>query len=289
MTATLLSIPAEAYHADDLGGAPSLSASIVHLLYERSPAHAFHAHPRLNPDFVRAEESKFDRGTVAHALLLQGEKIIELVDAKDWRTRAAQDARAEARRAGKVAMLAHHWDEVQAMVKAARRQLPGWKLKPPAFKKGTPEQTLVWEENGVECRALIDWLHDDHSTIDDYKTTGATANPEQWCRSTLFSIGADIQVAWYLRGMRALTGKTPDWRYVVQETSAPYALSVVGVTPAVLEVANAKIDLALEVWARCLKSGEWPGYPTRIAYAELPGWEAARWLEREALEEDLAA
>lgn len=279
---SLLAITAEEYHQDPCEQ-PSLSASIAHILCSSSPAHARMAHPRLNPDYRSREAAHFDLGTAAHALLLEGREAVEVVDADDWRTKAAKEARDEARAAGRVPLLAAQWDEVQAMVDAAAAQLVEM-IAEPLFVAGKPEQPIAWQEDGVYCRSLIDWLHDDYRTIDDYKTTSRSANPEQWTRS-LFSFGGDIQAAFYRRGIRAVTGVEPEFRFVVQETYPPYALSVIGVGPDVLLMADRKIDYALAVWKRCLEDDHWPGYPQRVCYAELPAWEEYRWLDREAREE----
>lgn len=273
---------ADAYHADPCS-IPSLSASMAHLLCTSSPAHAWCAHPKLNPAFERHEEEKFDVGTVAHALLLQGEDVAVIVDAPDWRTNAAKEERDAARAAGQIPLLAKHWDAVRQMVDAARGQLEKIDTAPALFTDGKPELTLVWEDDGVMCRARIDWLHDDLSAIDDYKTTKASANPEMWSR-TLFGIGADMQASFYLRGMMALTGGAAEFRYVVQETYPPYALSVVSLSPDVLALADAKVEWAIQLWKQSLASGEWPAYPTRVCFAELPPWEETRWLAREERE-----
>ena len=67
------------YHADPCP-APSLSSSIARKLLGYSPLHAAHEHPRLNPAFVEVHDEKWDRGTVAHAYLLQGEKACVLIE-----------------------------------------------------------------------------------------------------------------------------------------------------------------------------------------------------------------
>lgn len=275
-------MPAEQYHADPCEQ-PSLSSSIAKIICSASPLHAWTAHPRLNPNYTPEEAEKFDIGTAAHYLLLEGMPEIVVIEAPDWRTNAAKDARDEARAAGKLPLLEKHWGAVQAMVEAARIQLEGISAAPPIFTDGKPEQMLVWDDGGVTCRARLDWLRDDHSAIDDYKTTSRTANPEAWSRS-LFGMGYDIQAAFYLRGLQALTGQQADWRWVVQETAPPYALSVVSLNPAALELADAKVIYALNRWRECLAANVWPGYPTEICYAELPGWEEARWLEKEERE-----
>ena len=76
---------------------PSLSPSIAHWLLSASPAHAWREHPRLNPDYRQEVSAKLDLGSAAHAILLEnaGERIV-IVHAKDYRTKEAQAARAEA-------------------------------------------------------------------------------------------------------------------------------------------------------------------------------------------------
>lgn len=283
MTSGIHTVDANTYHADP-ATTPSLSSTIANILCTQSPIHAWAAHPRLNPDYKQAEADHFDIGTCAHALLLEGVEKVEVVEAKDWRTNAAKEQRDTARAEGRVALLAAQWDDVQAMVTAARIQLDGIAATPKLLAEdGQPEQTLLWEEDGVYCRARPDWLHDNHKAIDDYKTTGRTANPTAWTR-TLFNVGYDIQAAFYLRGLHALTGIDAEWRWIVQETQPPYALSVVALTPAALELANDKVEYAIRRWRDCLESGIWPGYPTDICYAEVPSWNEYAWMEKEERE-----
>jgi hypothetical protein len=173
------------------------------------------------------------------------------------------------------------------MCNAVAKQLQAFDVDPVPLTAGKPEQTMVWQDAqyGVWCRGRIDWLHDDLSAIDDLKTTTRSAHPEAFAKN-LYSYGCDVQAAFYLRGLHAYLGETLHphpiaWRWVVVETSPPYGLSVIEPGPAVLELANAKVDAALKLWAECLERDSWPGYPTKVATAELPAWEEARWLARE--------
>lgn len=284
----VLSVSSEDYHADLLPGQgpPSLSASMAHLLLSRSPKHAWARHPRLNPDFVREEDAKFDLGRAVHQVLLEGNKNIVVVEENDWRKAAAKEAREQAWSLHMTALLSKDWERVLEMVEAVVAQLAEVDVDPiPLVSFGQPEATLSWEEpNGVHCRCRIDWLHDGNRAISDLKTTKASANPEAWCRSTLWSIGADIQVAAYTRAVEVVHGVTPEFTYVVVETEPPFALSLISLAPSALEIGRAKWETAVEIWGRCLDEDDWPSYPTRVAYAELPTWEEARWLEREARE-----
>lgn len=278
----VFNVPAGIYHDDKVADndSPSLSASIAHILCTQSPAHAKAAHPKLNPDLVREEEDKFSIGTCAHALLLQGDDIAVVVDAPDWRTKTAQEERDTARATGRVPLLAGQWERVQAMVKSAREQLVSHEAAPPLFTEGAAEQTLVWDDGGVLCRARLDWLRDDHATIDDYKSTSASADPAKWVR-TAYGFGADVQVAMYLRGAEAILGVRPEFRYVVQETYPPYALSVVNLAPSALAIADDKVTHALATWKRCLEADEWPAYGSRVASLEIPTFAELSWLERD--------
>jgi hypothetical protein len=272
-------LPASAYHADPCPE-PSLSSSIAKVICLSSPLHAREQHPRLNPGAVDETAEHFDIGTAAHALLLEGVSTLAIIDAKDYRTNAAKQARDEAYAAGLTPLLKARWVDVQAMVAAARGQLDAHTDGGAGmFTNGKPEQTLVWREEDVWCRARLDWLRPD--AIDDYKTTTSpNANPDAWSRS-LFYAGFDIQVAWYLRGLKAITGFDATFRFAVQETTAPYALSVIGLAPDALMLAEKKCLYALEVWREARARNEWIGYPRRTCWAALPMTHEAWWLEKE--------
>lgn len=289
----ILNIPASDYHADNVADTPTLSAGIANLLITASPAHAKANHPKLNPDYQPTHDDKFSIGTVAHALLLQGMTVAEVVQADSWRSKAAQEAKADAVARGRVPLLPHQYGAVMGMYDAVAHQLAKLEVAPTPFTAGEPEQTLVWDEDGVKCRARIDWLHSDLRFVDDLKTTSRYANPEAWQRGALYDHGCDVQAAFYLRGLRAYLNYLGDmshpfemqWRWVVVETQPPYALSVIAPGASVLALGDAKVEKALALWRRCLETNEWPAYPRTVVEAELPPWVESRWLEREAREE----
>jgi hypothetical protein len=276
-------ISAERYHADPCRQ-PSLSSHIASLMCSRSPRHAWAAHPRLNPDFERMDEAKFDMGTATHALLLQGEQVCHVVEADDWRTKVAKEVRDKAREEGLIPLLPHQWEQVKLMCDSVRAQLSMLDLDPQALTEGHAERALIWEEDGVWCRALVDWLHDDHTAIDDLKTTGTSAHPDEWGRRTMWNIGADVQVAFYLRGLRKLTGQEADFRFLVVENAPPFAVSAVSLAPSALDLANDKVEWAIAKWRECTRTGVWPAYSTSVARTEAPPWEMERWLEARQVE-----
>lgn len=279
---SVLDVTTDDYLADQVGNrTPSLSASIACKLLHQSAAHAKAAHPRLSPQPVRQKDTDaFDLGKAVHSWFLEGVAAVQVCDFKDWRSNAAKAEREAARDAGLVPMLTHQWEAVTEMVSTVRPQLDSLDMEPIPFTDGRPEVTVTWNEGDVLCRARFDWLYDRHAVIDNLKTTSRSANPYPFSRR-IFSpeLGYDISAAFYLRGARAALGGEHTYRWVVVETEAPYAVSVVSLAPDALAIADAKVDLAIARWRECLATGEWPGYPKQVCYAEAPPWEEARLLE----------
>jgi hypothetical protein len=279
--ARLLIVNDDAYHADLVDDEPTLSRSVAHLLCTSSPAHARAAHPRLADKPARKDSDAMDFGTQVHDLLLRGTDRAVVVDANDWRTKAAKEQRDQARDLGHVPLLSKDWERAQQLVDAAREQFADHDAHPPLLEDGAAEQTIVWRDQGVLCRCKLDWLRTDREAVDDLKTVGRTAEPAEFGRS-LFGNGYDLQAAMYSRAVLALTGRRPDFRFIAIETSPPFQLSVVMLAPDALALADRKLDFALDVWRRCLAAGEWPGYPNRVAHVEAPPWAESQWFDKEA-------
>jgi hypothetical protein len=284
------SITPDAYYADSFTEEPSLNGTVAKLLISDSPRHAWTAHPKLNPAYEEKVASKFDVGTAAHEVFLLGnDDRVHVVEANDWRTKAAQEVRDRARAEGLIPLLTDQWQQVSAMLTALRAQLPGIDADPPLFAAGKPEQTLIWRDRGVLCRARLDWLHDSLECCDDLKSAGRTANPHVWTRTTMWSIGADIQSAFTLRGLKAALGVDSTFRFVIAETHEPYAIAAVTLSSQALALANAKIDVALERWKECLRTDAWPAYPPHVLTVDPPPWAETQWWEAQELEKEMAA
>ena len=98
-------------------------------------------------------------GTIAHALLLEDDSSrLITIEADDWRTKAAKEARDEARAAGKIPILTKQAAHLLKMVGTARDFLRSSEVGDMTFQ---PEQTLAWQEGTTWCRARPDWLSAD--------------------------------------------------------------------------------------------------------------------------------
>jgi PDDEXK-like domain of unknown function (DUF3799) len=271
LTAGIYELTAADYHADP-APKPSLSSHVAAVLLDKSPRHAWLAHPRLNPNFINDNDPKFDLGRSAHLLMLEGAAPFEIIDAPNWKSEAARDERQAVARAGKIALLEHEWARVSAMVKSARAQLRQTDEAYNAFRDGEGERTLIWQEGSIWCRARLDWLQRKRRYIFDYKTTTGSSAPRAWVNRQLYDIGGDVQASFYLRGATKLLGGDWQFRFVVQEQDPPYALSVVGLSPEQLDLAAIDVSYAIDAWTTCQRRQKWPGYSTRTYYGDAPAW-----------------
>ncbi len=303
----LYNLPSEEYQADPCV-APSLSAGIVEILTRESPLHAWHAHPKLNPDYKEEVKQEFDIGQAAHALLFEGIDNMVVFDPADypnakgggvatgWTNKAIREARDAARAEGRIPVLKEVSIAIRAMVDAARK---AWEenadLKGYALDGGKNEWSIVWQdgdwfahpdrpptlENPIWCRVKPDHLSTDRRLIVDAKFTETSANPSAFERQ-IDRMAYDSRGAFYLRG-NAATGGPEDAKYVylVQEQRPPYAAAFIGLDPAYVELGQRKVEHAIALWHACMKSGKWSGYLNRIHWATPPAYTVAQWEEQE--------
>ena len=249
-------IPEYLYHADPVPGG-SLSASGAKLLLPPS-CPALYAYRRDHPKTSAA----FDFGTAAHLYVLGAGPLVEVIDADDWRTRKAQDARKEARANGAVAMLRGELDEVEAMSRAIWGHPLAAALLGPG--RGDPEQSLFWQDDdaGIWRRARLDYLPRPGAgrmIIPDYKTCDRA--DRESVRKAIANYGYFIQAAQYTDGVRALgLDDDPAFVFIFQEKTPPYLVNVVQLDDEAMEAGRQRMRLACEMFRGCTETGIWPGY-----------------------------
>ena len=265
-------------YINDPAPEPSLNASIAHTLLTQTPAHARMAHPRLSPQQDREESSRLDLGTIAHGLLLEGDDSrVVVIEADDWRTKAAKDERDAARLEGKLPILVKDFDIVSNMVETAQTTI-GQSEVATEFSAAIPEQTLIWQEADIWLRCRPDKATPDWRVVFDYKTCAGTAHPAVWAKTSMVRYGYDLQAAINLRGVKALgLAKKTTFVFLVQEMEPPYALSIVSLAPSWITLADDKLRVAMSLWKGCTRKNEWPGYPSRVAYVDAPAYAQGEW------------
>jgi hypothetical protein len=275
-------MPADIYHADPVPGGSLSSSGARGLLPPSCPARY-----RYAADHPEARETKpaWDLGHAAHLLVLGAGQDLVVVDADDWRTKAAREQRDEAHATGRTPLLLRDFETVQLMAEALREHPMARALFNPD--RGTPEQAgfVRDPQTGVWRRALFDWLPDTplgrggRMILPDYKTCHA-ADPEKLARA-VYDHGYHQQAAWYLDVAHALGLAGPDaaFVFVCQEKTPPYLVTVVEPDAMALRIGRHLNRQAIDIYAACVASGWWPGYSDDVELVGLPGWVENRYLQ----------
>jgi hypothetical protein len=260
-------LPEDIYHSDPVSGGSLSSGGARELLKPGGPAKFAHYRGK------QRNSTTFDLGKAVHTEILgAGAGIVE-VDARDWRTKAAQQARTEAYSAGLIPILAEDYWRVRQIASAVRSHpLAG----PLLAAVGPAEQSYFWvdAETGVWRRARTDKvIHDrgGRAIIVDLKTCEA-ADARAAARSAA-TYGYHQQDPWYRDALAALgVDDDPGFLFVFVEKEPPHLVHVVQLSPDDVAAGRARNRRALELYAACLAGGHWPGHPEGITQIELPTW-----------------
>lgn len=279
-------ISAELYHrAPNLLPAPSLSSSGAKVLLNRSPFHFFWDSP-LNPDRP-AEQDKphFNIGKAAHDMILLSERWPEHYHVlpegySDAHTKKWAEAIAEteaARKAGKTVLRAQDAETVRQVVAAIERN----PLAVATLTNGVTEETLCWQDprTGVWLRARPDFRPNsiidrrDVMVVPDLKFVATSNADPVGFRRALANFGYHQSAAFYMDGIKAVYGHYPThWLHVVVEKDPPYCVALYELPGEDIERGRVLNRRAIDLFARCLDSGKWPGFADDPLPVGLPIW-----------------
>lgn len=266
-------ITAARYHADPVAGG-SLSSTGARLLTPPSC-------PALYQQWATEGEAPkrvFDLGHAAHADVLGIGAPLVVIDADDYRSKAARAERDAAYAEGATPLLRAEHEQVQGMAAGLRSHPVAGNLLRPG--QGEPELTLAWvdDETGVWCRAMLDWTTRTTAgqllTV-DYKTAKSAA-PGAIARAVA-DYGYHQQDAWYLDGVTAVgLADHPVFVFVFQEKNPPYLITICQLDPETRDRGRVLNHKARDTYRRCTDTGQWPGYTDDVISVSLPPWAAAR-------------
>lgn len=262
------------YQADPCEGGSLRSSTAWKLIAPGStPAHAAFDCPRLNPLWEPKHERYFNIGKAAHAYLFSKGAHIVLIHGNDYsRNEPDGGPKAEMKRLrrdrayeqGLVPLLVPEHHQVMQMVKAAKKQIAdlvaAGTIEANPFDEVQSEKVLVWRDQGVLCRAMMDGFSTDHDCLSEYKTEGQSAGIDTW-QWKARKLGYVFRLAFYRRGLEALKmAFSPTVRIFVQETTPPHLLNLVRVDDELLAREDLRVQQALKVWRHCSATNHWPGF-----------------------------
>lgn len=170
--------------------------------------------------------------------------------------------------AGKKVLSADSYATIQAMVASLKTRSEVNIL----LEGCVTEQSFYWvdEDTGVLCKCRTDALSD--LAILDAKST-IDANPSGFSKECA-KYHYDLSAAYYMDGVKAVTGRDYPFVFLASEKEAPYASAVYQASDAFIENGRRKYKAALARIAECRRTNSWPGYqPTGlIDMIDLPRW-----------------
>lgn len=257
------------YHHDPVPAGSLSSSGARKLLAPSCPALFRHYADNGAP-----HKRVFDLGHTAHLYVLGAGPEIVVVDAKDWRTKAAQQERDAAYAEDKVPVLRAEDDAARAMAAALKADPMCAALLDPDH--GQPEQSLFWvdPEFGVWRRVRPDWLQQkpwQRPIVVDYKST-TSIEPRAIGRA-VHNWGYHMQEPYYLDGIEGV-GIADDaaFVFIFQMKTPPYLPAVVQLDAEAVLIGRERNARALEVFRDCQASGLWPSYaaPGAVTTISLP-------------------
>lgn len=270
-----------------VGEVPRLSPSTAKILLRRSPLHAWTAH-RLGGGERDEPTDAMRRGNVLDRMLLGVGPELVVVEAKDWRTKAAQEARDAAELAGKLPVLVGKLGDYNDVVDAWRSQLADRGIT----LVGKSQVKLDWTSDGVPCRGILDHLilDEDSATIYDVKTCDDASDAA--ITRSIVTYGYDIQHAAYVEAVSELN---PDiagrvrMKFIFCETERvnAYAINIKPLGGTMRELGERKWKRAKRMWGECLRTGRYPGYESDQPIEATP-FQLSEEMEREMPESDNA-
>ncbi len=139
----------------------------------------------------------------------------------------------------------------------------------PLIKGADVELPIYWEEPAIgPCKALPDlWKH---GKLSDLKTCQSIAERD-FCAAS-WRMGYHLQMAWYLRGCRAIGRTVQSVNVIAVESAAPFDVAVYRVDDMLLDWAEKECVRIATKYAECLADGQFPGQYTGPQMLLQPQW-----------------
>lgn len=139
---------------------------------------------------------------------------------------------------------------------------------------GECEVSCIWQDpaTGLDCKARFDKRASvgGQPAIVELKSC---QDARSWqfgknCANFLYH----AQAAHYRRGHHACTGVLPRHYIIAVESAAPHGVAVYTLSAADLQTGELLTRRWLDQYAKCIETGNWPGYPDESAELQLPSW-----------------
>lgn len=259
-------IPDTIYHADPTAGGSISYSGLKDIL--RTPA--LYHYRRTHPEQKRT----YDFGHAVHHLVLGAGTPIAVLEYDNLRTKAAQNAQAEARAAGLAPLLEAEYQTAKDAADAVMRHpLARLTLERPGLREASA--FAVDPDTGVWLRSRYDHLTDHQPgvrTVAVDLKTAVSADPDDFTRSAA-TYAYDVQAAFYRQVLTLARGdEDTAFAFIVVEKNPPHLVSVIELDAEYDLIGARRARRGIDTYALCKQTGDWPGYPDTVQTVAPPRW-----------------
>lgn len=270
-------VRAETYHTDMLMAEPTLSRGEMLCLVDESPLHCYLSHPRLSGGVPDAPNAKMNFGSLGHRLILDKGDPIMVIEADDWKTKAARELKAQALSEHKIPALTKDYERGKSLAKSFPLELERFGLLE-KWLLGKSEVVALWDEGGgCACRCMFDRLVIDETAESalfmDVKISDEI-NPSSIAKH-IFNQNYHVQDAHYTHGLEAVLpryGGRIKSLFLFISANPPHTMVPVELNGEFKMLGISKTMRAIDLWKKCRASGIWPPYTDTVIRVEPPTW-----------------
>jgi len=255
-------IPDDEYHAS-----PGISNSGLVIIANKTPAHY-----KAYRDEPREPTPALTDGKRIHRIVLEPERFNQefAVMPKFDMRRTVDKGLAEAwarDNEGKTGIAQQEYDTLRR-IRDAVRQHPDASF---LLHAGKTERSVYATDpvTGVLVRSRPD--HDNYQDLVDLKSTMDAS--EDAFKGSAFKYGYHQQAAFYMDTYEWATGRRPDYfHFIAVEKVPPFAVMVYTASPSFISRGRDAYRRALDIYAECVATDQWPAYPPGVTTLDLPVW-----------------
>lgn len=228
-----------------------------------------------------APSKKYDLGTAVHTKVLGTGSGVAVIPDKMLAangaasTKAAKEFIEDARANGFVPLKQDEYDTTDRMAEGVLAHPTARAL---FLQPGGREVSVFGTdpETGVALRARFDFLPELTLTRPiafDLKSTASEATPDDFGKAAA-NFGYDVQGDHYDVTLvhSGEPGNRPEFVFVVVEKDAPHLVAVLQLPEALRDRGRRRARRAREIYAECLRTGQWPGHPDDVQFVNVPNW-----------------
>ena len=229
----------------------------------KSPAH--YMEEKTNPK----DQAVFALGRAVHCIILEPEKFgatYRVAPKIDKRTKEgkAEWAAFQAANAGSEIIS----DDDMGICLGIRNSIAKNPYLAEIFSEGQPEETHLWEQDGIKLKSRLDWICD-HGII-DIKTTQC-ADDYDFARS-VYNFKYHLQAFMYREAHLRNTGKCLPFIFVAIEKTPPYGHRVYLLDDSWFVLGAQEFQKGLNIYKQCLVDGFDRIYDTSVTVLSMMNW-----------------